>query len=131
MKSAPLMKGIRESTRASVTGRPPLSAASSFARPSSPLAASAASSTYGARVWRRIIRFASLSSTISTCAWYPRGASGTCSAGMPKGMVNENVLPRPGSLSTHMRPPIRSTSPRLMVRPSPVPPYLRVVEESA
>ena len=36
-----------------------------------------------------------------------------------------------GSLSTQMRPPISSTSCVEMVRPSPVPPYLRVVEPSA
>ena len=34
------------------------------------------------------------------------------------------------ALSTHMRPPISSASRLLMARPRPVPPYLRVVEES-
>ena len=37
----------------------------------------------------------------------------------------------PGSLSTPMVPPIAVTSWREMARPSPVPPNLRVVEESA
>ena len=43
---------------------------------------------------------------------------------------NWNVLPRPGVLSTQMRPPISSTSCAQIVRPSPVPPNLRVVEPS-
>ena len=42
-----------------------------------------------------------------------------------------NVLPRPDSLSTQMRPPISSTSCGEMASPRPVPPYLRVVELSA
>ncbi|MNM62985.1 hypothetical protein D3C81_743380 [compost metagenome] len=41
------------------------------------------------------------------------------------------VEPRPGSLSTQMRPPINSTRCREMARPNPVPPYLRVVVLSA
>ena len=41
------------------------------------------------------------------------------------------MLPQPGSLSTQMRPPIISTSLDEMLRPRPVPPYLRVVEPSA
>ena len=41
------------------------------------------------------------------------------------------LLPWPGSLSTQMRPPIIWTRRIEMVSPSPVPPYLRVVEESA
>ena len=44
---------------------------------------------------------------------------------------NVNVLPRPGWLSTQIRPPIISTSCRLMARPRPVPPKRRVVESSA
>ena len=47
------------------------------------------------------------------------------------GSVNQNVLPSPGSLSTPMLPPIASTSCREMARPRPVPPNLRVVDESA
>ena len=42
-----------------------------------------------------------------------------------------NVLPRPGSLSTQIRPPISSTSLAEIVRPRPVPPNRRVVEPSA
>jgi hypothetical protein len=46
-------------------------------------------------------------------------------------IVNQNLLPRPGSLSTPMRPPIRPVSCFEMASPSPVPPNLRVVMESA
>ena len=42
-----------------------------------------------------------------------------------------NVDPFPGSLSTVTSPPIMRQKRRLMARPSPVPPYLRVVEASA
>ena len=45
--------------------------------------------------------------------------------------VKWNVLPLPASLSTQRRPPISCTSCDEMVRPSPVPPYVRVVEPSA
>ena len=47
-------------------------------------------------------------------------------------IVKWNVDPSPGpSLSAHMRPPISSASRLLIASPSPVPPYLRVVDESA
>ena len=49
----------------------------------------------------------------------------------PKVAVKLKVLPRPGSLSTQISPPIISASRLLIVSPKPVPPYLRVVEESA
>src|SRR5262245_9825531 len=39
------------------------------------------------------------------------------------GMVNENVLPRPGWLSTQIRPPCRSTIFLQTARPIPVPGY--------
>ena len=44
---------------------------------------------------------------------------------------NQNVEPRFGSLATPMTPPISATSWRQMASPRPVPPYLRVVKESA
>ena len=44
--------------------------------------------------------------------------------------VNQKVVPSPGTLLTPMSPPINSTSSFEIARPSPVPPYLRVVEES-
>ena len=40
-------------------------------------------------------------------------------------------FPLPGSLVHPIRPPINSASPLLMAKPRPVPPYWRVVEESA
>ena len=40
-------------------------------------------------------------------------------------------IPRLAGLSTQMRPPIISTSCEAMVNPRPVPPYLRVVNDSA
>ena len=49
----------------------------------------------------------------------------------PNRAVKAKVLPRPGSLSTVILPPIRATSRAAMVRPRPVPPYLRVVEVSS
>ena len=42
-----------------------------------------------------------------------------------------NVLPRPTSLSSQISPPIIWTSRAEIARPSPVPPYLRVVDVSA
>ena len=50
---------------------------------------------------------------------------------IPNRAVKWNVLPRPASLSTRIAPPIRSTSREQIASPSPVPPYLRVVEPSA
>ena len=47
------------------------------------------------------------------------------------GTVKWKVLPWPGSLSSQMRPPIRSTSREEMASPRPVPPNRRVVEPSA
>ena len=47
------------------------------------------------------------------------------------GSLKWKLLPRPGSLSTQMLPPISCTSRAQMVRPSPVPPNSRVVELSA
>ena len=41
-----------------------------------------------------------------------------------------NVEPSPSTLSTHMVPPISSARRLLTASPSPVPPYLRVVDES-
>ena len=49
----------------------------------------------------------------------------------PKLAVKLKVLPWPGWLSTQISPPIISASRLLIVNPRPVPPYLRVVEESA
>ena len=51
---------------------------------------------------------------------------------MGTSIVNRNVDPLPGpSLCAHMCPPISSERRLLIARPRPVPPYLRVVDESA
>src|SRR6266540_4415851 len=47
------------------------------------------------------------------------------------GSENENVDPSPGLDSTQIRPPCNSTMRFEMVRPSPVPPFSRVVDDSA
>ena len=54
----------------------------------------------------------------------------TRAAGMPRRTVKWNVLPLPSTLSADIRPPIIPTSRDEIARPSPVPPYLRVVELS-
>ena len=56
-----------------------------------------------------------------------RGGSPTTCAGS----VTVKVVPLPGSLSTVMSPPIIWQNFRLIARPRPVPPNLRVVEASA
>ncbi|MCY2926474.1 MAG: hypothetical protein NT031_13740 [Planctomycetota bacterium] len=47
------------------------------------------------------------------------------------GTSTVKVLPLPNVLCAQMRPPIISTSFRLIASPSPVPPNLRVVDASA
>ena len=81
-------------------------------------------------------RLVALSSTTSTRRSRSRtgGRAGVGSAGCgwrPKCAVKAKVLPRPGSLSTAIVPPIRATRRAAIVRPRPVPPYLRVVEVSS
>ena len=76
-----------------------------------------------------------MSSTTSTRS-PRRSARTTARAAAPSGRfasraVNQNVLPRPSSLSTPMAPPIISASCLEIASPSPVPPYFRVVELSA
>ena len=48
-----------------------------------------------------------------------------------KRAVNQKFDPVPTALLTPIWPSIRSTNPREMASPKPVPPYLRVVEPSA
>jgi hypothetical protein len=80
-----------------------------------------------------------LSSTISTRLPCSSGCTPTNSRRRLAGssavgatIVKKKVepLPRP-ALSTHIRPPISSARRLLIARPRPVPPYLRVVLESA
>jgi len=74
-----------------------------------------------------------LSSTTATCrsskksAGRSAGSSGLASSAT----VNQKLEPSPSRLSTPMVPPIISTRLLLIDSPSPLPPYLRVVEESA
>src|ERR1019366_5317405 len=84
----------------------------------------------------RIRRFVRLSSTTRTLI--PRKilehlieASPTgWVVAVPRRMVKLNLDPVPISLSTQIVPPISSTRRLEMLKPSPVPPDLRVVDES-
>ena len=81
------------------------------------------------RRWRR----RASGDTISTRPWSSAPLSRWRRSPMTfiSGASNQNVEPRPTSDTTSMRPPIRSTMRRQIARPSPVPPYRRVVEASA
>src|SRR5262249_16683354 len=59
---------------------------------------------------------------VEHCPVLHAGPPSACS-----GTVKKNVEPRPTSLSTPMRPPCISTSRFVMLSPSPVPPYSRVM----
>ena len=56
------------------------------------------------------------------------GGGGAPAPHRPNRAVKWNALPWPCSLSTQMRPPIIDANCDEIVRPRPVPPYLRVVE---
>ncbi len=58
-------------------------------------------------------------------------ADGVPGGRVPRGTVNQNVLPFSGWLVTPIWPPISSVSCLQIASPNPVPPYLRVVEPSA
>ena len=61
-----------------------------------------------------------------------RDRPGVGSVGVKReGTYRVNVLPCPGTLSTRISPPSRRAISRLMDRPSPVPPYFRLVVPSA
>ena len=86
-----------------------------------------------------MVRLVALSSTISTGSlvnWpgsagaVGRWASGPAAAA-EKGSVKWNRLPSASLLSAHSRPPISETNWRQIDSPRPVPPYFRVVDESA
>ncbi len=62
-------------------------------------------------------------------AWRRRGRD--VAVPLLRRAVKLNVLPLPGTLLTETCPPISSVSCLEMASPSPVPPYLRVVEASA
>src|SRR5512142_3143153 len=67
----------------------------------------------------------------AVCDWFLAGTAGIGASDSLKATVKKKALPFPTVLSTQIRPPISSTNFFEMERPSPVPPYLRVVEESA
>ena len=82
------------------------------------------------------MRLTALSSTTSTGtsaagAGVGSGSGSGASATTARSAVNQNVLPRPGSPWAPISPPISSTSSRQMLSPRPVPPCVRVVDESA
>ena len=92
-------------------------------------------------VWSdRMRRLVALSSTIRThlpcrLAWMPNRSREVLRSGTSAGsarMVKRKLEPLPiPALWARIVPPIISARRRLMARPSPVPPNLRVVEESA
>ncbi len=108
-------------------------------RPSSPLAAT--TTRKPSRPRKRCIRSrtAASSSITSTVPMVAAPGSADTEATTGSGSLSEtsvgsrmvNVLPRPASLSTVTSPPIIRQSRRLSARPSPVPPYFRVVAASA
>ncbi len=67
----------------------------------------------------------------STSGWTASWSGSRKLVPLARRAVNQNVLPSPSRLSTPTVPPISSASCLLMTSPSPVPPYLRVVEVSA
>src|SRR5205823_7493966 len=58
------------------------------------------------------------------CRRATRGGTYVC------GRYSVNVLPAPGVLDRRISPPSNRANSRLIARPSPVPPYLRLVEPS-
>ena len=125
----PSVSGMRASSSTSAYGRPQAAPCQRASRAASPSPTAAGSicqpRSHSSRMWRLV----ALSSTISTGRLWSRtgGRAATGSGGCgcrPNRAVKAKVLPRPGSLSTVIVPPIRATSRAAMVRPSPVPPYL-------
>ena len=108
---------------------------------SSPAAPSVASSTRmpAARSTSPTMRrFVALSSTINalcptrcTAIGAAESVAGLGTATTSSGSVKKNSEPRPTSLCTPSSPPMSRTRRREIARPSPVPPYLRVVDASA
>ena len=133
--SRPSMRGSTRSSRATVKGSPDACASRRAASASAGVATATGRRCQAASCSVRMNRLVSLSSTTSTrssrSGWgrvaAGRGATEVCSSRA----VKEKVLPRPGWLSTWMRPCIASTSCWEMARPSPVPPCRRVVDRSA
>ena len=111
--------------------------ASTAARtPASPPSAVVTSTPIGRSSEPTSSRFAGLSSTAST-----RRPASTSRSSVPifaaaravqgsAGISNQKVDPCPSRVSTPISPPIASTRPLQIARPSPVPPCARVVEAS-
>ena len=133
--SKPSMTGILPSSRISLNVSPLCSPFSIVSRATAPFSDSLTCAPQPDNVSLNMRRLVTLSSTtririplISTAS----GLSVGCGClSMQNSAVNEKVLPWPGSLSTQIFPPIISTNRLQMVNPSPVPPYSRVVDESA
>ena len=133
--SNPFITGIWTSRIARRNGVPSETARAINASAISPPSATVAFRPHFASPSTRIRRLVALSSTTSTfMLWSHAGVARRLGAGggaVAKSAVKWNVLPRPTSLSTQMRPLIIFTSLALMVRPRPVPPKCRVVDPSA
>ena len=132
----PSIPGICMSARANLYGLPASLAAKSSARASSAPCTKVGFIFHRPSIPSRIRRFVWLSST--TSIFTSRNSGGTTlnalvsmTSAMPRDIVKWNLLPRPGSLSTQIFPPIMATNRAEIVSPRPVPPYFLVVEESA
>ena len=134
-RSSPSISGIMPSI--SATGNGSLrTAAFKASRAAGPLSTATGLAPQLVRTSSRMRRLVALSSTIKTGSPSRRGTPVRRVREPSWGrvlsqIVNQKVLPMPGSLSTQIRPPISSTSLAEIVRPSPVPPNRRVVEPSA
>jgi hypothetical protein len=138
--SVPTSTVLSPSVAGSSTG--PSSTATSYGRPTAAasLRARAASAGSAATVvsiaqaasWSlSAIPSAPATSSTRSPSSARRGAVPASSTGGCSGTLNQNVLPRPASLTRPISPPSTLTSSRLMARPSPVPPKRRVVLASA
>ncbi|PMQ08393.1 hypothetical protein JaAD80_27185 [Janthinobacterium sp. AD80] len=126
----PSMPGMAASSSSMSTGAaPPPAWRRSSARPAAPLSALWLCQPCAAHQSSSMARTLALSSMISsdnaagTALAALSGAAGTFS----KRQMKRKSEPLPSSLFTLSSPPIRSTMRRQMARPSPVPPYLRLV----
>ena len=133
--AGPSMPGISTSTRARSYATCPSCAPPRAASASAPAATPSARRPHAVSISTRILRLVALSSTTSTRR--PRSAAASIrsprappSGARSRRSVTWKVLPRPGSLSTQMRPPMSSTSCEAMASPRPVPPWRRVMEPS-
>ena len=145
------MPGRCVSTSATANGSPPVAARRSSSKARSPLSATDRTRPHSRAISPSASRWVALSSTTSsrrprsTPGTPLEGAKSALAAeaaafaasptlaalaaavapagrAVSKRAVKWNVLPLPGSLSTHSRPPIIATSWEQIARPSPVPP---------